>query len=145
MKGKTTNLPALISGYLRNLAREKNASLEFMLRRYALERLLPCACLSPHRNRFILKGAMPFIAWFGDPFRPTRDLDLLGFRDASAQSHSKTFREVCQRPVDDDGLKFDADGLVVESIRNDRARGGARVRTGVYSAASCMTLSARVG
>ena len=35
----------------------------------------------PHRDRFILKGAMLFVTWVADPFRPTHDLDLLGSGD----------------------------------------------------------------
>src|SRR5262249_11285933 len=128
-KGKPSNLPASVIGRLRNLAREKNANLELMLRRYALERLLHRLSLSPHRDRFILKGAMLFSAWSGDPFRPTQDLDLLGFGDASIRSLSTTFRDICRQPADDDGLEFDAGGLVVETFRDDLEYGGTRVRT----------------
>jgi len=35
--------------------------------------------ISAHSDRFILKGALLFVTWLPDPFRPTRDLDLLGY------------------------------------------------------------------
>ena len=46
-----------------------------------MERLLYRLSVSGHRDRFILKGAMLFVTWVADPFRPTRDLDLLGYGD----------------------------------------------------------------
>ncbi len=129
MKGKPGNLPASIAARLRALAHEKNTNLELLLRRYALERLLLRLSLSSHHDRFVLKGAMLFTAWTGDPFRPTQDLDLLGFGDATVLALSQVFRAVCRQATDDDGLMFDVDGLSVETIRDNQVYGGARVKT----------------
>jgi hypothetical protein len=52
---------------------------QIFLTRYALERLLYRLSVSPHRDRFNLKGAMLFATWVAEPFRPTRDMDLLGY------------------------------------------------------------------
>ena len=112
MTRKPANLPASISGRLRNIAREKHTNLEFILRRYAIERLLYRMSISAHRDRFVLKGAMLFTAWLDDPFRPTQDLDLLGFGDAAVTAMTAAFREICAQAVDDDGLIFDAGNLV---------------------------------
>ena len=101
------------------IARERGLNLELILRRYALERLLLRLSLSPHRDRFILKGAMLFTAWLADPLRSTQDLDLLGFGDPVVQSIATTFREICRQHVSEDGLTFDAEGLIVETIRDD--------------------------
>jgi hypothetical protein len=49
------------------------------MRIYGLERWLYRLSQSPHRDRFILKGAMLFTLWSEEPHRKTRDLDLLGF------------------------------------------------------------------
>ena len=38
--------------------------MELLLTRYALERLLHRLSLSPHRERFVLKGAMLLATWF---------------------------------------------------------------------------------
>lgn len=43
------------------------------LTRYTLERFLYRLSLSPHRDRFVLKGALLMLAWLGDTLRPTRD------------------------------------------------------------------------
>jgi hypothetical protein len=77
MKDRLTNLPASIGARLRNLARERDTNLELILRRYALERLLLRLSLSPHRDRFVLKGAMLFTVWLADPFRSTQVLTCL--------------------------------------------------------------------
>ena len=79
MKGKPANLPASVSARLRNLANRQGGGFELLMRRYALERLLFRLSRSKHRDRFVLKGAMLFSVWLSDPFRPTKDLDLLGF------------------------------------------------------------------
>jgi predicted nucleotidyltransferase component of viral defense system len=132
MKDRPTNLPASVGARLRNLARERGMNLELILRRYALERLLLRLSLSPHRDRFVLKGAMLFTAWLSDPFRSTQDLDLLGFGDATTRSIATTFRDVFWQNSSDDGLIFDADGLVAETIRGDQFYGGIRVRTRAF-------------
>lgn len=43
----------------RRLAREKGQAFDLLLTRYGLERLLYRLSISPHRDRFVLKGAMP--------------------------------------------------------------------------------------
>jgi hypothetical protein len=103
--------------------------LQLILRRYAIERLLHRLSISPHRDRFALKGAMLFTAWLEDPFRPTQDLDLLGYGDPAIPSIEAIFRAICQVATDDDGLMFDAAGLRVEPIHEDQQYGGARVKT----------------
>ena len=52
-----------------------------MLTRYALERFLFRLSVSPQKELFVLKGAMLYAAWLEDPFRTTRDLDLLSLAD----------------------------------------------------------------
>ena len=49
------------------------------LTRYGLERLLYRLSISEHAPNFLLKGALLFQLWYGQPHRPTRDADLLGF------------------------------------------------------------------
>ena len=49
--------------------------MDLLLTRYALERLLHRLSLSPHRERFVLKGAMLLVTWFDEPHRATRDVE----------------------------------------------------------------------
>jgi hypothetical protein len=55
---------------------------------------------SPWRDKFILKGAMLYTAWWNDPFRPTQDLDLLGFGDPAIAAITDAFRAICQEDGD---------------------------------------------
>jgi hypothetical protein len=54
---------------------------------------------------------MLFVTWVADPFRPTRDLDLLGHGANDAEAIAETFRDICAQPVADDGVTFDVAAL----------------------------------
>lgn len=129
MRDKGANLAASLFARLGNLARGRKLDMQFMLRRYAIERLLARLEVSPYRDRFILKGAMLFTAWLDDPFRPTQDLDLLGLGDPAVEAVRAVFADVCRIPIEMDGLTFDAGVLRAESIRENQACGGVRVKT----------------
>jgi hypothetical protein len=72
---------------------------------------------------------MLFITWLNDPFRPTRDLDLLGFGANDSESIAETFKTICQTEVPDDGVVFSIDALTASPIREDVEYGGVRVQT----------------
>ncbi len=129
MKDKPANVPASAAARLRNVARSKNTSFDIVLKRYGLEGLIRRLSASPHRDNFILKGAMLFTVWLDDPFRPTQDLDLLGYGDSAVDTIANTFRQICTQDADDDGLIFDVRNLVAHAIREDQQYGGVRVRT----------------
>ena len=77
MAREVTNIAASVRARLQNVAKEKQANFQRMLTRYALERLLFRLSVSRYKDSFVLKGAMLYVAWLEDPFRTTRDLDLL--------------------------------------------------------------------
>jgi predicted nucleotidyltransferase component of viral defense system len=112
---------------LLNLATERKEDFGLVLTRYGLERFLYRLSVSPHRDSFVLKGAMLLQLWTAEMYRPTRDLDLLG-RGVSNTSYRKIFSEVCSQEVEDDGLTFLPDTIRVERIRDDEAYEGVRVR-----------------
>lgn len=58
MPDKRRNVGASVRQRLLNLARARGQPLELLLTRHALERLLHRLSLSPHRERFVLKGAL---------------------------------------------------------------------------------------
>lgn len=123
------NVGASVRARLLQRSRDERADFHIMLTRYALERLLYRLSRSEHRNRFILKGAMLFVTWVEAPFRPTRDLDLLGYGENTPEAIHDAFRAICAQPVDDDGVVFDVDALEAEPIREDVEYGGVRIRT----------------
>jgi hypothetical protein len=128
MKRSPANIGASVRARLGALAREKGINLELLLVRYAHERLLYRLGQSKYRQRFILKGAMLQTIWLADPFRPTRDLDLLGHGDSDPDSLQTVFGEILAIECDD-GVVFDLDGLSVEPIREETEYGGQRIET----------------
>lgn len=100
---------------------------EYVLTRYALERLLYRLSQSAHADAFILKGAFLFTLWEGRPHRATRDLDLLGFGSAQAPHIADVFRDLCALPVADDGLVYLPETVQARPIREHQEYGGIRV------------------
>lgn len=43
---------------------------------------------------------MLFVAWLDDPFRPTQDLDLLGFGDPAVTAIRAVFEAICRIKAD---------------------------------------------
>ncbi len=129
MPSEHRNVGASVRAKLLNRSRNEKSDYQVLLTRYALERLLYRLSVSAHRERFILKGALPFVTWLPDSFRPTRDLDLLGFGSDSPEATAETFRGKCSTAVPDDGVIFDVAGLTAAPIREDIEYGGVRVRT----------------
>ncbi len=125
---KPTNIGASVRARLLNLARQRGQPFQVLLTRFVLERLLYRLSLTPHRNRFVLKGAMLLTSWFTDPLRPTQDLDLLGFGNSDADAMLAIFREVCGGDAED-GVAFDVPALTVEPIREELEYGGLRLKT----------------
>jgi hypothetical protein len=121
---------ASVRARLLDRARAQQSDFQVLLTRYTLERLLyRMSVSSEHRDRFILKGAMLFSIWINTPFRPTRDLDLLGYGRSDVESIAEAFRAICAQPVADDGVQFDVAGLEAAPIREGLKYGGVRVRT----------------
>ena len=119
---------ASVRARLLTLAREKGQAFDLLLTRYTTERLLYRLSTTPHRDRFVLKGAMLLTTWFDDPHRPTRDVDFLGHGDPAPEPMLAVFREICAIE-ENDGVTFDVDALRVELIREELEYGGLRLRT----------------
>lgn len=119
---------ASVRARLLRIGREKGQTFDLILTRYAIERLLYRLAQSPHVDRFVLKGAMLLMTWFEDPFRATRDLDLLGYGDPAPEAVLGLFREVLAIQARD-GVVFDAEGARISRIREGNDYGGLRVRT----------------
>lgn len=128
MRKPVRNIGASVRARLLNLAKERNQTLDALLTRYVLERLLYRLSSTKHRDRFVLKGAMLMATWFHDPHRPTRDLDLLGFGDPDPDALIGVFREICAMQADD-AVIFDIQALAVDRIRDEQEYGGLRIKT----------------
>jgi predicted nucleotidyltransferase component of viral defense system len=119
---------ASVRARLLNLAKQRGQPFDLLLTRYALERLLYRLSTTKYRERFVLKGAMLMTTWFDTKFRPTRDLDFLGFGESEPDKVLGIFREICA-VAQDDGVNFDADAIKVERNREELEYGGLRLRT----------------
>jgi predicted nucleotidyltransferase component of viral defense system len=144
MPDRPRNIGASVRQRLLNLAHARGQPMELLLTRYALERLLHRLSLSPHRERFVLKGAMLLAIWFDEPHRATRDVDLLGFGDPAHDALLATFREVMAVEVDD-GVSFDQNGLRIEAIREMVEYGGSRLRTTAALAGARIPITVDIG
>jgi len=125
-KDRPRNTAASVRQRLMNKAREQKEDFNIILTRYGLERFLYRMSKSPHRDQFILKGALLFQLWSGHPHRPTRDLDLLGYGDPAPTRFQEILRDVCEQEVEDDGLDFHADSIQIETMKEDEEYQGLR-------------------
>lgn len=121
------NRIASIRQRLLDRARTRGEDFQLVLDRYAVERLLYRLSISPHREQFLLKGALLFALWFDQPHRPTRDADLLGFGPPDPERLAALAAELCAIEADD-GLRFDVGSMAVEPIREEAAYEGLRIR-----------------
>jgi hypothetical protein len=112
---------------------------------YGLERFLYRLSVSTHSERFVLKGAMLFRLWGGANFRSTKDLDLEGFLQDEAEVVREVFASICEQPVEDDGLVFDAASVKVAEIRDMQEYGGFRVQVTAKLGTAILRLQIEVG
>lgn len=128
MNRGVTNVAASVHQRLLNLAREHKEEFNFLLTKYALERLLFRVSQSKHADVFVLKGALLFELWTEKRYRPTRDADFLASGENSLERLCGIFKEICDEPVVDDGLRFDPASVRAERIREDADYEGVRVK-----------------
>ena len=121
------NIGASVRARLLGISKEKGQNFDLVLTHYAIERLLYRLAQSRHADRFVLKGAMLLMAWFDEPFRGTRDLDLLGYGDPAPDAVLDLFREVLGQEQPD-GVVFDAGTARISRIREENEYGGLRMR-----------------
>jgi predicted nucleotidyltransferase component of viral defense system len=125
---KPKNVAASVRERLANIAKQGGESLQYILTRYAAERLLYRLSQSRHQANFILKGAMLFQVWRKSTHRTTRDLDLLGKGAPTIERLVDVFRDVASVEVDDDGLSFPTDAIQGEQIKEEDEYQGIRIR-----------------
>jgi len=126
VKKAVVNLPASVRQRLLNLATERKEDFGLVLSRYGLERFLFRLSVSPHRDSFVVKGALLLQVWTGETYRPTRDLDLLG-KGIPNVTYQKIFSDVCSQDVENDGISFLSETIRIERIRDEEAYEGVRV------------------
>ena len=132
MNRSTEGIIQSVRQRLLGISRQRNEDFQFVLMRYAHERLLYRLAQSSHADRFILKGALLFHAWMNQPYRHTKDMDLLGFGDVSPERIRAIFAEICAVDVEPDGLVFDATQITISEIREKQDYEGLRIKLAVF-------------
>jgi predicted nucleotidyltransferase component of viral defense system len=125
---KPSNIAASVRQRLLNIIRDTGDDANLVWTRYATERILYRISVSEYAGEFILKGALLFMVWTGQPYRPTVDLDLLGHGEDSSERIADVFRIICNVDVELDGLVFDPDTIRVVPIREEQEYQGQRVK-----------------
>jgi len=120
------NIGVSIRERLTQRARERRENAQLLMTRYAIERVLYRLSVSPHRNRFVLKGAMLFSLWAPVPYRATGDLDLLGLGENGPDAITAVFADILAKPVDD-GLIFRLETLRAAAAREEDEYSGVRL------------------
>ena len=78
-----------------------------LLTSFCFERFLYRLGVSGTRERFVLQGAMLLRLWSDQPYRATRDLDLLRKGDGSFDAIQSDVRTICMAEVEPDAVVFD--------------------------------------
>lgn len=124
---KAKNQAAYVRQRLLDYARENDQEFVFVLRNFAMERLLYRLSRSSYSNDFILKGSLLFKLWSGEFYRQTRDIDLLAYISQSIDSLQTVFQEISRISFADDGLTYLPDTVSAEEIREEQQYGGFRI------------------
>ncbi len=124
---KRSNTAASVRQRLLNYARRHGDEFQRILDRYGSERFLFRLSRSTHVERVILKGAMLFLKWAGEFYRPTKDIDFLALGAGNLEETERIVREVCLIPCEEDGLEFLTETVRAELIREEQEYGGTRV------------------
>ena len=124
----TTNVAASVRARLRNVMHQTGQEFQFILTRFACERFLYRLGTSPVRDRFILKGASLLAVWMEEPYRATRDIDLLALDGADETYVRQLVTTICSMPCPEDALVFDLSSLRISPIRTPQEHASQRVR-----------------
>jgi hypothetical protein len=126
MTSDPRNLAASVAARLLNQARATGRAYDELLTYYAIERFLFRLASTPHRERFVLKGALMLRLWGADLARTTRDIDLLDRGELSVDELARVIADCTSAPVPADGLVFDAATIRTVAIREQERYGGVR-------------------
>ena len=122
------NVPASVRARLLNRARTNGEDFQLVLVRYACERFLYRLGESAVSDRCVLKGGSLIAVWLEEPYRATRDIDMLASGDADEPAVRRLVEAVCDVPCPEDGLTFDASSVRITPIREAQAYPGHQAR-----------------
>lgn len=142
---KPSNVAASVRQRLLNIVRETGDDANLVWTRYATERLLYRLSVSKYAGDFVLKGAMLFMAWTGQSYRPTVDMDFLGRGEDSSERLAEVFQNICAVAVEPDGLEYSANSVKAAPIRNEQEYQGQRITMTAFLGKSRIPIQVDVG
>lgn len=145
MKESTRNIPASVAARLLNRAKQRGDDYQTLLTSFCLERFLYRLGESGAWERFVLKGAMLLRLWSEQPYRATRDLDLLRKGDRSFDAIRTDVETICSTEVEPDGVRFDPSTIRIEAIRAEDEYAGTRVTLPAQCGTARLRLQIDVG
>ena len=83
--------------------------------------------------------------WADQPYRATRDLDLLRHGDGAHDSIREDLLTIIQTPVTRDGVSFDGDRLTMDTIRAEDEYSGTRAKLPTRCGQARLTLQLDLG
>lgn len=101
------DIAASVRERLLRQAKERGEEFERTLARFAGERLLYRLGESTVRERCVLKGASLLAVWMPDPYRATRDVDLLAAGPTDDEAIRSMIATICAVECPEDGIRFD--------------------------------------
>ena len=122
-----SNLAASVAARLLNRAKQTGDDYQVLLTNFCFERFLHRLGESQARDQFVLKGAMLLRLWSDQPYRATRDLDLLRKGDGSFDAIRDDIRAICATQVKADAVVFEPGAIRLETIRAEDEYAGTRV------------------
>ena len=139
------NIAASVHQRLLNKAKESSRPFNELLQYFAIERFIYRLSKSPHKDQFILKGALMFSAWCGPASRPTMDIDLLGKIDNRLETITDAMKDACLIDVETDGISFNAKTVEAIRITEDAEYEGVRVRVHGSLGNACVSIQIDIG
>jgi Nucleotidyl transferase AbiEii toxin, Type IV TA system len=121
------NLAASVAARLLNRAKQTGDDYQRLLVSFCFERFLYRLGVSGVHDRFVLKGAMLLRLWSAQPYRTTRDLDLLRKGDGSFAAIRTDIETICAAQVEPDAVVFDPASTRVHAIGTEDEYAGTRV------------------
>lgn len=145
MTGQPRNLSASVAARLLNRAKQTGDVYQTLLTSFCFERFLYRLGMSDVCECFVLKGAMLLRLWSNQPYRATRDLDLLRKGDGSFEAIRSDLRAICATKVEPDSVVFDHDSIRIEAIRAEDEYAGTRATLLARCGTARLTLQIDMG
>ncbi|MFA6409414.1 MAG: nucleotidyl transferase AbiEii/AbiGii toxin family protein [Gammaproteobacteria bacterium] len=145
MSKKVIDMQASVRALLQNKAQVKRVTFEEIFQSYVMERFLYRLSKSHYSNRFILKGALLFIAWAVPDRRVTRDIDFLAYCDNQVMAIETAIRDICNVAVEMDGLVFDSKTVTGKNIKEEADYKGVRVSLFAFLGRARVSLQIDIG